>query len=247
MVFFIDLPYTDTHLYVFSLGLALSLTKKSSKGVGWINFDESISYEDLYTTRSVVSTFYSITVFHSFETSSSTFTHHSFNVTFFIPRISSFLICCNKIIRSESAKVYLWKGGKKKRVVVRKKILHYHQLYINRPDPVAFMSVGVDTSGPIYDDFSRLLFLHVHRKASALVNEISEESGQFLFLRVTYFTKNEGRVRLILAKTSVMRISILLDLSSRPFVPLPCFIRFRHPTTLLTPPLFFFLCTLSKR
>jgi len=40
------------------------------------------------------------------------------------------------------------------RAVVRKKILRYRQLCINRPDPVAFMTVGVDTSVLIYDDFS---------------------------------------------------------------------------------------------
>ena len=34
---------------------------------------ESIGHEDFYTARSVVSTIYSITAFHSFETSSSTF------------------------------------------------------------------------------------------------------------------------------------------------------------------------------
>jgi hypothetical protein len=43
------------------------------------------------------------------------------------------------------------------RAVTKTKILHYHQLYINRPDPIAFMPVAVDTSGRIYDDFSRLL------------------------------------------------------------------------------------------
>jgi hypothetical protein len=45
---------------------------------------------------------------------------------------------------------------------------------------------------------------------------------------------------LILAKdASVMRISIPLDLSFRPFIPLPCFIRSRRPTTLLAPSLVF--------
>ena len=42
--------------------------------------------------------------------------------------------------------------------------------------PVAFMPVTVDNSDRIYDAFSRLLFLHAHRKASALANEIPEES-----------------------------------------------------------------------
>jgi hypothetical protein len=68
------------------------------------------------------------------------------------------------------------------REVSRKKILHYHQLYINRPDPISFLPAAVDTTGRLYDDFSRLLFLHAHREASALTNEIPEESGQFCFL-----------------------------------------------------------------
>jgi hypothetical protein len=58
------------------------------------------------------------------------------------------------------------------RVVVRKKILHYRQLYIDRPEPIAFLPVAVDTSGRVYHDFSRLLFLHANREASALANEI---------------------------------------------------------------------------
>ena len=41
---------------------------------------------------------------------------------------------------------------------------HYRQLYVDRPDPIAFMPVAVDNSGRIYDDFLRLLFLHDHRK-----------------------------------------------------------------------------------
>jgi hypothetical protein len=125
------------------------------------------------------------------------------------------------------------------RAVVRKQILHYHQLYINHPDPIAFLSVAVDTSGRIYDDFSRLLFLHAHREASALANEIPEESGQFRYVRAASFPNIQGSVGLILAKDSVMRISIPLDFSSRPFIPLPRFNRSRRPTTLLAPSLVF--------
>ena len=44
------------------------------------------------------------------------------------------------------------------KAVARSKIIHYRQLYFNRPDPIAFMSVTVDTSGRIYDDFSRFFF-----------------------------------------------------------------------------------------
>jgi hypothetical protein len=92
------------------------------------------------------------------------------------------------------------------RVVVRTKILHYHQLYINRPDPISFMSVVVDTSDHIYDDFSRSLFLHAHHEASTLTNEIPEESDQFCFLNTTSLSNLKGSVGLILKKTSTMRI-----------------------------------------
>jgi hypothetical protein len=106
------------------------------------------------------------------------------------------------------------------RTVARAKIRHYRQLYINRPEPIAFMPVAVDMAGCIYEDFSRLLFLHVHREASALSNELPEESEQFRFLRSACFPNIKGSVGLILAKASAIRISIPLDLSSRPFIPL---------------------------
>ena len=63
------------------------------------------------------------------------------------------------------------------KAVARAKIINYRQVYFNRPDPIAFMPLAVDTSGRIYDDFLRLLFLHAHREASALANnELPEES-----------------------------------------------------------------------
>jgi hypothetical protein len=40
-----------------------------------------------------------------------------------------------------------------------------------------FMPLAVDTSGRVYDDFNRLLFLHDHREASALANELPEALG----------------------------------------------------------------------
>jgi hypothetical protein len=125
------------------------------------------------------------------------------------------------------------------RTVARSKIRHYRQLYINHPEPIAFMSVPVDTDGRIYDDFSRLLFLHAHREASALTNELPEESEQFRFLRTVCFANIKGSVGLILTKASAMRISIPLDLSSRPFLPLPRFMRSRRVTPLLAPSLVF--------
>jgi hypothetical protein len=81
------------------------------------------------------------------------------------------------------------------------------------------MSVAVDTSGRVYDDFNRLHFLHTHREVSTLDNELPEESDQFRFLRTACLANLKGSVGLILAKASTMRISIPLDLSSRPFIP----------------------------
>ncbi len=125
------------------------------------------------------------------------------------------------------------------REVDRAKILHYHQLYLNRPDPIVFLPAAADTTGRVYDDFSRLLFLHAHRETSALANEIPEESGQFRFLRAVRYANIKVSVGLILAKVSAMRISIPLDLSSRPFIPLPRFICRRRPRPLLAPSLVF--------
>ncbi len=124
------------------------------------------------------------------------------------------------------------------KTVVRAKIRHYRQLYLNRPDPIAFMPVAVDT-GRVYDDFSRLLFLHAHREGSALANEIPEESEQFRFLRAACYANIKGSVGLILAKASAIRISIPLDLSSRSFIPPPRFMRSRRVVPLLTPSLVF--------
>jgi hypothetical protein len=101
------------------------------------------------------------------------------------------------------------------------------------------MPVTVDTADRIYDDFSRLLFLHSHREASALTNELQEESEQFRFLRAACFANIKVSVGLILANTSAMRISIPFDLSSRPFIPLPRFMRPRRVTPLLAPSLVF--------
>ncbi len=125
------------------------------------------------------------------------------------------------------------------REAARTKIRHDRQLYINLPDPIAFMPVAVDTSGRVYDDFSRLLFLHAHWEASALSNEIPEESELFCFLRETCYVNIKGSVRLMLVEASVMWISLPLGLSSRPFIPPSCFMRSRRASTLLAPSLVF--------
>ncbi len=55
--------------------------------------------------------------------------------------------------------------------VVRIKIRYYRNLYLNHPDPIAFIPLPVDTTGRMYDEFIRLLFLNTHRETSALTNE----------------------------------------------------------------------------
>jgi hypothetical protein len=54
------------------------------------------------------------------------------------------------------------------REVVRTKILHYRELYLNRPDPIVFLPAEADTTGRVYDDFSRLLFLTITVKLRLL-------------------------------------------------------------------------------
>jgi hypothetical protein len=82
----------------------------------------------------------------------------------------------------------------------------------------------VDTSDRLYHEFIHLQFLYDHREASDLDNELPEESDQFRFLRPSCLSNLKGSVGLILGKASDMRISIPLGLSSRPFIPLSCFI-----------------------
>ena len=65
-------------------------------------------------------------------------------------------------------------------------------MFLNRPDPIVFLPLPVNTSDRFYDDFICLFFLHAHREASALANELLEE---------------------IMAKSSDMRISVPLDLT----------------------------------
>ncbi len=79
------------------------------------------------------------------------------------------------VIRVQHPPADMWRSGGAPepdgalKAVTRAKIRHYRQLYLNRPDPIvfAYLTVTVDTSDHIYDDFSRLLFLHPHREVSA--------------------------------------------------------------------------------
>ena len=63
--------------------------------------------------------------------------------------------------------------------------------------------------------------------------------SNFVFFGRLCYVNIKGSVGLILAKASAMRISIPLDLSSRPFIPLPRFMRSRRVAPLLAPSLVF--------
>jgi hypothetical protein len=77
------------------------------------------------------------------------------------------------------------------------------------------MPTAVSTSGRLYPDLIGLLFLHAHGEASALTNELPEESDQFRFIRAPCFANRKGSVGHTLAKA--LRVSIPIGLSSRPF------------------------------
>ncbi len=62
----------------------------------------------------------------------------------------------------------------------RIKIRHFRQIYVDRVDPIAFLSVVVNTSGHVYEDFTRLLFLYVYREASILTGELGIWEVSFL-------------------------------------------------------------------
>ena len=50
-------------------------------------------------------------------------------------------------------------------------------------EPIVFMSVVVNVSGRLCDDFLILFYLHDHRETSVLTGELTEETDQFRFLR----------------------------------------------------------------
>jgi hypothetical protein len=74
------------------------------------------------------------------------------------------------------------------------KIRHYRQIYADRPDPIVFLSITVNTSGRVHEDFARMIFLHVYRETSILSGELPEESEQFRFLRASRLANLKGSV-----------------------------------------------------
>jgi hypothetical protein len=112
------------------------------------------------------------------------------------------------------------------------KIRHYRQIYTDSPDPIVSVPITVSTSGHVYEDFVRLLFLYAYRKASILAGELPEESEQFRFFRASHLTNLNYSVGLILAKVSSMRVTIPIDLSTRSFIPLSPFFNSRRVSPL---------------
>jgi hypothetical protein len=88
----------------------------------------------------------------------------------------------------------------------------------------------VSTSGRVYDDFTRLFFFHEYREAGILVGELSEH---FRFFRPGRLAYLKGSVGLILDKASAIRVTIPIDLSTCPFIPLPPFFNSRRVPPLL--------------
>ena len=68
-----------------------------------------------------------------------------------------------------------------------------------------------------------------------MTGELTEESAEILLIRAACWANLKGSIGLMLAKGSVMRVTIPLDLSTRSFIPLPRFIRTRTTSSLLTP------------
>ena len=77
------------------------------------------------------------------------------------------------------------------------------------------MSLVVNTSGRLYHDCLRLLFLHAHREASALAGQLSTEADECRFLRAACLANLTVSVDLILAKASAMRVTRSLRLQHR--------------------------------
>ncbi len=80
---------------------------------------------------------------------------------------------------------------------VRIKIRHYRQPCLTRPDPIAFLTLVVDTSGRIYDDFIRILFLRFDFESVMKISiplDLSSHSfiapPRFISFSVSYIVSN---------------------------------------------------------
>ncbi len=99
------------------------------------------------------------------------------------------------------------------------KIRKYRADYNNRsPSEVSFIPDIASTSGRLYSEFVRLLFLQAHREtdrffaASGVQLAQTKPSGQlFHFRRSAFLTHLKSKVGLALAKAEALRINLNLD------------------------------------
>jgi hypothetical protein len=88
-------------------------------------------------------------------------------------------VACDHATPTRKGQVLL--VSQKRKVKLKKKI------FLGSSRPNCFY-----TSGRLYADFIRLLFLHAHREASAMANELPEASDQFRFLRAACLANRKG-------------------------------------------------------
>jgi hypothetical protein len=97
------------------------------------------------------------------------------------------------------------------------KIRKYRSDYNNNPpNTVPFMSAMGSTSGRLYSEFVRLLFLQVHREtdrffAASGVQLVQTDRGMFHYRRAAFSAQLKSKVGLGLDKAAALRITLNLD------------------------------------
>jgi len=120
---------------------------------------------------------------------------------------------------------------------------NYRRISLDRPDPILFMSLTVNTSVTVcmmssFVWFSSILIIVRHR--FWLMNSGRTRISLVFFEWFCCLTNLKDSVGLKMSTVAVRWISIPLDLSSLSFIPLPRFIRPRRAKPLLTTSLVLF-------
>ncbi len=96
--------------------------------------------------------------------------------------------------------------------VVRIKIRNYRNVYLNHPDPIAFISLAVDTTGHLYDEFIRLLFLvsfntlTMSHHGIGLDKRVARGIGPVSLPSRFEFVNLKGAVGLIMSKSPLLSL-----------------------------------------
>ena len=97
------------------------------------------------------------------------------------------------------------------------KIRKYRADYNNNPpNSVAFMPAIAGTTGRLYSEFTRLLFLQAHRETDRFftasgVQSAQHDRGVFHFRRTAFSSRLKSKCGHILVKTSGLRVNLNLD------------------------------------